>query len=405
MKLTNLSEASESGGSSEHSCPIKYKKAGDEDWFRRNRNKCQACDEAYESSLDLGFLDEPSDYGGDEDESSTLGQQLGPGEGMGLQDWVKSLADRDPRKHHKAGEFGTGSPQAIKSSDAPVPALLKFVRDYNIPVDPVTGEAKRADVKSRCGFGHTCHSSPGKHPAWQYPLPDPLRTEAMGAKVELETEQDELRRGLEKLVEREEPLSADEELLVQRVRFRLNELRLALFRNKKPSYRFNKAFYYDVNSTRTWPVSGLNGFEPKEEYRDYVESKLSCPVCTGKDSGCQNQVSQQYGVPKPFCAVHIAESPYIKNLMRQLEDEPLSADEDRRVAQWENAAEAIAMGVGDRVWRGFGPSRKLGTVVDVDHGNAPKILGVQWDNDSAPVYEVPEKLNMWGPHVKGHPDF
>jgi hypothetical protein len=365
MKLHHLFE--ESG----HTCKIERREPSDEDWFRRNRKRCEACDEEYDRQLDAEFIQDLEAEPEEDAPEAVLGQEIAKVEpGISTPDWIKQLAAQDPRRHHQAGQFGTGSPEAIKPEDEPIEALLKLHRDYNIPVDPVTGLAKRADVRSRCGFGHTCHSSPGRHPAWQYPMPDPMRTE---------------------------PRAPGEK--------------------RKPTYRFNRAFEYDPKDIRKWPVSGLSGFKPKSKFKDYVESKLSCPVCRGDEPGCSNSVSQQYGVPKPYCDEHLEESPYIRNLQARLEAEPglfpkgREPDDAPLVQQWEREQEReLLFQSGTRVWRGStAKNMMVGTLLDFDadtptrdpRTKKPATHVVQWDDGTKSAID-PARLKVWGPHVKGY---
>lgn len=129
------------------------------------------------------------------------------------------------------------------------------------------------------------------------------------------------------------------------------------------------------------PVTGA----PKEEYRDYYLSKNRCPACTG-EAGCDNPVSTEFGRPKPFCAEHVGESPYPKELGGRLEagEEPdPSADYLERKKEWETTR-ATHLRPGDQVKKG----KLRGHILEIDPSMEDRTHRVKWSNPKAEALRV-----------------
>jgi hypothetical protein len=329
----------------EHSCRSAYRKPDDEDWARRNMSRCEACAEEYEKAfedeMEAGWVgDAPAP-----ENPATLGD-VADKAAPKLIDYIKDLIKYDPRQHHKPGPFGTGRPASIKASDSPVVAGIKSYRDRLANVDPVTGKGKRSINKSKCGFQHTCTNHPSGKPAWNYPMPDPMATEATG------------------------------------------------------KHRYNKFFEYKPTSTFEWPVSGMMGFEPKLEYEDYVKSKINCKVCNGEAEECGNQVAHEYGAAKPYCTEHMMEDFYPAELMKKygkgMVDAPDPNQDHRDTEKSWKSTRAKYINQGDRVKL----KKDTGTVLEVvsDDSMADRTHRVKWDNPKTAAREVtwvdPETLDV-----------
>lgn len=154
-------------------------------------------------------------------------------------------------------------------------------------------------------------------------------------------------------------------------------------------HRYNFMFQYAPKSTRMWPISGLNGFEPKPEYHDYVMSKLNCPVCSEKIPGCDNPVAHEYGQPKPFCQEHMREAPYAQELMGKyggpgLPGQPDPNQDYRDVeAQWKNTR-ADWLKPGDKVKLG----KQTGTLLEIDPEMEDRTHRVRWDAPKTKALEI-----------------
>ena len=138
-----------------HSCPLKYRKEGDETWARRNASKCEACREEYESDfdddLDAGFV------GGT--------PEVAPGDHS-----IRPATD-DRRRVKKPGQN-----EPIKADDSKVVRIIKTHRDmggdeWNRKGDERYG--KRIRNKAICSFAHSCHDPSA-------PMPDPMATRKTG---------------------------------------------------------------------------------------------------------------------------------------------------------------------------------------------------------------------------------
>jgi hypothetical protein len=316
----------------EHTCRIQYRKPEDEDWSRRNQRRCAACAQEYEDELDLGFI-------GDVPDDVEVEPEVGD---VDISQRIKDLIKYDPRQDHRAGKFGTGHAAALTPYDSPVMAGLKARRDKHSQRNEVTGRGKVMKYKDRCGLNHTCHSHPSGKPAQNYPIPDPVATRTTGKQ------------------------------------------------------RYNWMFQYSPLNTFEWPVSKMVGFEPKDKYRDYVMSKLECPVCSGEKEGCDNSVAQEYGAPKPFCSEHLSLSPYPKELTDKYGDfdnwehDPSSGAQFRTWIRDREKLPDFGFRKGDRVVvvngqgqvvPSWGESGGLvGTIIEIDSEMADRTFHVEWDN-------------------------
>ena len=362
-----------------HSCRFPPRDFNDTSQMRKNaKTGCKACTAMYDASLDVSFDVASLGY--------TPPSEEEPEEELSTDDKMQRILDLikfDPRQEHSPGQFGTGHVAPIRKGDSPMVAGIKGYRDRDVPKDEITGKGKRARLKSRCGFNHTCSGHP-TNPAWNYPLPDPAATAATGA------------------------------------------------------YRYNNMFYYDPNSTREWPVSGMMGYEPKQEFEQYVNSKHSCKICTGEEEGCGNPVSHEYGVPKPFCQEHVTQSPYPKELLKTQRSEAIGgpatpreedleqfwaqlsvADRDkylamgpekrhqevrmaflRGVAKRDDISHGTFVRKGDKVKARRGGMKKMGSghVVEIDGDMTPNTHKVEWEDShgrTAPAAVVDKE--SWRP--------
>jgi hypothetical protein len=324
--------------SSDHTCRLQYRKPDDDNWARRNRKVCKACALEYEreeDDLDSGFIG---------DIPKELEPKPAPSK-ADIQQQILDLVKMDPRREHKPGPFGTGRPASIKPTDSSVVAGIKAIRDKNLNVDPATGIGKVKKYRDTCGYQHTCTSHPSGRPAWNYPMPDPLATKTTGKQ------------------------------------------------------RYNWMFKYNPTSIFRWPVSGMIGFEPKDEYRDYVMSKLKCPVCSGEVEGCKNPVAQEYTAQKPFCTEHLEESPYPKELMAKYGGKGLpgapdpSADYRETEKAWKKTRSKY-IERGDKVKLG----KQTGEVLEVDSEMEDRTHRVRWDNPKAEALRItwvdPDTLDL-----------
>ena len=323
--------------SSDHTCRVKYRKPDDEDWARRNQRTCSACKaeyEAEEDDLDSGFIGDIPDE---------LQAEPEPTQDNILQR-IKDLVKYDPRQHHKPGAFGTGRPASIKPTDSPAVAAIKIARDTKANRNPRTGLGITKRDKDKCGHNHSCKSHPSGRPAWNYPMPDPAATRMTGKQ------------------------------------------------------RFNWMFKYSPKNTFEWPVSGMMGYEPKDEYRDYVMSKLACPVCSGQVEGCDNPVAQEYTAEKPFCTEHLDESPYPKELLARYGGKGLPGapdpNDDYRATKkhWEKTrAKYLERGTAVKL------GKQTGTVLEIDPEMEDRTHRVKWDNPKSEALRItwvdPEKLD------------
>lgn len=163
----------------------------------------------------------------------------------------------------------------------------------------------------------------------------------------------------------------------------------------------------------SWPISGLSGKKPKDEYADRVYNKLDCPVCSGRIEGCDNPVSTMFSRAKPLCSEHVKESPYPEELLQRyggpgLPDAP---DDAAEVAERWREYKAEELQVGDRVvvrqrnnqlkqgFKGTGPL--VGELLEIDPEMEDRTHRVKWENPKAvktPITWVdPEDLDIWNP--------
>jgi len=319
--------------SAEHSCRLAYRKPDDEDWARRNKSRCEACSEEYEKAfedeMEAGWIGEPPAP----ENTATLGDVADKAQPK-LVDYIKDLIKYDPRQHHKPGPFGTGRPASIKASDSPMVAGIKAYRDRLARVDPVTGKGKRSREKSKCGFQHTCTDHPSGKPAWNYPMPDPMATEATGKN------------------------------------------------------RYNTFFQYKPKSTFEWPVSGMMGFEPKIEYREYIMSKINCKACNGEVEECQNQVAHEYGAAKPYCTEHSMEDFYPAELIKKYGKGLVDAPDPNKDYQATEKAWKKTRGEYIRPGDKVKFRKQVGTVLEIDEEMEDRTHRVRWDNAKTDALKV-----------------
>jgi len=266
-----------------------------------------------------------------------------PGEVADLPSPGERRAPRSP------GQFGHGKPEEVLPSDSKLVRIMKGIRDMGGEEWSRRGDQRygvRQREKPICSLNHTC-SDPSA------PMPDPMST-----------------------------------------------------RNTGPS-RHNNWFEYNASDLRVWPISGLRGFRPKEEHKDFIEGKLACPVCSGKVEGCDNSVSTDYGKPKPFCNEHLDESPYPKDLMDRFGGVglPGAPEDSKSVKSGFRGTRAKFLRVGDEVR--LDPSRKgkdgtgelVGVITKIVSSNpADRTHMVKWVNPRAEklgsTFEDPEGLDL-----------
>jgi hypothetical protein len=357
----------------EHTCRFPPSGLEDEGQIRKGAKAgCATCALMYDTVLDAGFNeDDPYPSGGtgssdDTDDDDSLLSMLDKF-GIGIED-VETMTGKeraallkrmilagDKRRHHKAGEFGTGRPAKMSPEDSLSLLYLKMKQQEGMR-STETGEGQRERHRDRCTFGHTCGFYPNGEPAANYPLPDPQSTSGG----------------------RQDP--SGQGRYAGRSFIRQHGL--------TPG-RFNQWFKHVPTSTRLWPVSGLQGFEPKDEFEFYVNKKMSCDLCVARElgaaraarvlghdpsdtlrkvgGGCMNPVAQEFGKLKPFCSEHEFESPYPKELLGQYGGPglPGAPDPTKDAAQVRKRMEEYQAGVierGDQVRA----KRGRGTVQDVD---------------------------------------
>lgn len=358
----------------EHTCRFPPSGLEDEGKIRKGAQAgCATCAFMWDTILDAGFNeDDPypsggtgsSDHSEDDDSLSSMLDQFG----IGVEDLAtmtgkeraallrRMILAGDKRRHHKAGEFGTGRPAKMSPEDSLNVLYLKMKQQEGMKGVGETGRTPER-YRDRCTYGHTCGFYPNGEPAANYPLPDPQATSGG----------------------RQDPLGQG--------RYAGREFIRA--HGLTPG-RFNNWFREAPSNTRLWPVSGLRGFAPKEEFEFYIDRKMSCDLCVTRElgearaeevlghppkvtGGCTNPVSQEYGKLKPFCKEHEFESPYPKELITQyggpgLPGAPDPTKDAREVARRmeEFTARSIEQGDDVRVKRGRYRKYGVGTVAEVD---------------------------------------